>query len=183
PSPGAATWPRSTRPWATWGAAWPPGGRPGRRPSASGRLAGRPVWARGRRPGAAPARFGSARWLHWLELERAAEHYWPGRWDRAVQVADSATTEAGDGARHFLEGECRIWRGRIRLARGEVAAALEDVERAIELARESGDRQNLDPALAFGARALLVAGRPADAGKLLDELPATPGGGQLKPGG
>jgi len=129
----------------------------------------------------AAERFGSARWLHWLELERAAEHYWTGRWDRAVQVADSATTEAGDGARHFLEGECRIWRGRIRLARGEVAAALEDVERAIELARESGDRQNLDPALAFGARALLAAGSPAGAGKLLDELLATLGGGQLKP--
>jgi DNA-binding SARP family transcriptional activator len=129
----------------------------------------------------AAERFGSARWLHWLDLERAAEHYWGGRFDRAVEVADSATALASDGARHYMEGECRIWRGRVRLARGEVGAALEDGERALELARESGDRQNLDPALAFGARVLLAAGRLAEAGKLLDELLAALGGGLLKP--
>jgi hypothetical protein len=41
---------------------------------------------------------------------------------------------------------------------------------ALELAGESGDVQNLDPALTFGARALLAADRVADAGKLADEL-------------
>jgi tetratricopeptide (TPR) repeat protein len=129
----------------------------------------------------AAERFGSARWLHWLDLERAAEHYWSGRWDSAVQVADSATAQASNGARHYMEGECRIWRGRIRLARGGLDAALEDGARALELARESGDRQNLDPALAFGARVLLATGRVAEAGKLLDELLAALPGGLLKP--
>jgi hypothetical protein len=80
-----------------------------------------------------------------------------------------------------MERECRLWRGRIRLARGQLGGALEDARRALILARESGDRQNLDPALAFGTRVLLAAGREADAGKLLDELLATLGGGLLKP--
>jgi tetratricopeptide (TPR) repeat protein len=99
-----------------------------------------------------------------------AEHYWTGRWADAMRVADRVVAEAAGGARNYLECQCRVWRGRIRLARGEVAAAREDGERALDLARESGDPQNLDPALAFGARVLLAADRPAEAGKLVDEL-------------
>jgi hypothetical protein len=76
---------------------------------------------------------------------------------------------------------CRLWRGRIRLARGQLAGAREDATRALAMARESGDRLNLDPALAFKARVLLVTDQAADAGKLLDELLATLGGGLLKP--
>jgi DNA-binding SARP family transcriptional activator len=129
----------------------------------------------------AAERFGSARWLRWLELEGAAEHYWSGRWDEAVGIADSVAAGASDGAPHYMECECRIWRGRIRLARGQLADALQDGQRALELARESGDRQNLDPALAFGARVLLASDRVAEAGKLLDELLAALGGGLLKP--
>jgi DNA-binding SARP family transcriptional activator/tetratricopeptide (TPR) repeat protein len=129
----------------------------------------------------AAGRFGSARGLRWLELERAAEHYWSGRWDQAVRVADSVVAEAGDGAPHYMECECRIWRGRVRLARGQLDGALEDGERALELARQSGDRLNLDPALVFAARVLLAGDRVAEAGKLLDELLAGLGGGLLKP--
>jgi DNA-binding SARP family transcriptional activator len=129
----------------------------------------------------AAERFGSALRLRWLELERASEHYWSGRWDQAVRVADSVAPDGQDGAPHYMESECRLWRGRVRLARGQLDGALEDARRALALARESGDRLNLDPALTFGARALLAAGREADAGKLLDELLATLGGGLLKP--
>jgi DNA-binding SARP family transcriptional activator len=128
----------------------------------------------------AAERFGSARGLRWLELERTAESYWSGRWDQAVRIADSVTVQASGGATHIMESECRLWRGRIRLASGDVGGALEDGGRALELARESGDRLNLDPALAFGGRALLAVGREAEAGKLLDELLATLGGGLLK---
>jgi DNA-binding SARP family transcriptional activator/class 3 adenylate cyclase len=129
----------------------------------------------------AAERFGSARGLRWLELERTAECYWSGRWDQAVRIADSVTAEAGHGARHYMECECRLWRGRIRLARGQVVEALDDGERALELARESDDRLNLDPALAFGARVLLATDQVADAGKLLDELLAGICGALLKP--
>jgi DNA-binding SARP family transcriptional activator len=129
----------------------------------------------------AAERYGSALRLRWLELERASEHYWSGRWDQSVRVADSVAPDDQDGAPHYMESECRLWRGRVRLARGRLDGALEDARRALALARESGDRLNLDPALAFGARALLAAGQEADAGKLLDELLATVGGGLLKP--
>jgi len=129
----------------------------------------------------AAERYGSALRLRWLELDRASEHYWSGRWDQSVRVADSVAPDDQDGAPHYMESECRRWRGRVRLARGQLDGALEDARRALALARESGDRLNLDPALAFGARALLAAGQEVDAGKLLDELLATVGGGLLKP--
>jgi tetratricopeptide (TPR) repeat protein len=129
----------------------------------------------------AAERFGSAVRLRWLELERASEHYWSGRWDQAVRVADSVAPDGEDGAQHYMESECRLWRGRIRLARGQLVQALDDAGRAVALARATGDRLNIDPALAFGARVLLAAGREAEAGKLLDELLATLGGRLLKP--
>ena len=129
----------------------------------------------------AAEQFGSARGLRWLELERAAECYWSGRWDQAVRVADLVAPDGEEGAQHYMECLCRLWRGRIRLARGQLAGAREDAGRALTLARESGDRLNLDPALAFKARVLLVSDQAAEAGKLLDELLATLGGGLLKP--
>jgi DNA-binding SARP family transcriptional activator len=125
--------------------------------------------------------FGSARYLRWLELERVAEYYWTGRWDQAVRVADSVAPDSEGGAQHYMECLCRLWRGRVRLARGELRGAMEDAGRALALARESGDRLNLDPALAFKARVLLATDQTADAAKLVDELLATLGGGLLKP--
>ena len=56
-----------------------------------------------------------------------------------------------------------------------------DCQRALELARASNDPQNLDPALAFGARILLLAGRSAEAGRLIDELLEHLPGRLLKP--
>ncbi len=129
----------------------------------------------------AAERFGSVLRLRWLELERASEHFWSGRWDQAIRVADSVAPDGEDGAPHYMESECRLWRGRIRLARGQLGQALDDAGRAVALARDTGDRLNLDPALAFGARVLLAAGREAEAGKLLDELLATLGSRLLKP--
>ncbi|HEU4397487.1 MAG TPA: BTAD domain-containing putative transcriptional regulator [Actinomycetota bacterium] len=129
----------------------------------------------------AAERYGGGAELRFIELERVAEHYWTGRWSEATRVADTVASDAADGTPHYMECECRFWRGRIHLARGEVRAALEDGERALALAREAGDPQNLDPALAFGARLLLAADRPAEAGKLVDELLAGLAGRLLNP--
>jgi tetratricopeptide (TPR) repeat protein len=125
--------------------------------------------------------FGSALRLRWLEIERAGECYWTGRWDQAVRIADAIAPAGDDGAPHYLKAICNLWRGRIQLARGRLGKALDDAGRAVALARETGDRVNLDPALAFGARVLAAADQTADAGKLLDELLATMGGRLLKP--
>jgi class 3 adenylate cyclase/tetratricopeptide (TPR) repeat protein len=118
----------------------------------------------------AAERLGSPRWLRWLRLERTAEYYWIGKWDAAIQVADAVIAEAAGGNRHLLENDCHIWRGRIRLAKGEVDAALGDAQAALNLARESGDPQDLDPALAFTARALLTAGRTDEAEAHVSDL-------------
>jgi tetratricopeptide (TPR) repeat protein len=129
----------------------------------------------------AAERYGGVEDLRYIELELVAEHYWTGRWSEALRVAEMVVADAAGGARHYMECECRIWRGRIRLAKGELAAALEDCERALELGRESGDPQNIDPALAFAARVLLAVDRPAEAGKLVDELLAGLAGRLLNP--
>jgi len=126
-------------------------------------------------------RYGSARALRWFELERTAEHYWSGHWDQATAVAESVTAEASSGATHYLEGYCRIWHGRILLARGQLHDAFNQSERALDLARTSNDRQNLDPALAFRARMLLTTGHAAQAGQLIDELLEQLTGRLLKP--
>src|SRR6266700_1747905 len=121
-------------------------------------------------------RFGSLRWLRSMRLQRVAEYYWTGEWDDAVAVVDALVAEppAEGPARHYLEWECRLWRGRIRLARGQVAAALEDAEAALTLATVVADPQALNPTRTFRARALLAAGHHLEAGEaasgLLDGL-------------
>lgn len=110
-------------------------------------------------------RFGALRWLRAARLHRVAECYWTGEWDEAVAIVDALAAEprAEGQARHYLEWECLLWRGRIRLARGQVAAALEDAEAAYALAAEVADPQALNPTRCFLARALLAAGREDEA--------------------
>src|SRR6266545_4136483 len=108
--------------------------------------------------GEAAERFRSTRRQRSVALQRVAEHYWRGRWDEAVRVVDELVSSSRGGERHYLEWECRTWRGRIRLARGQLASALEDAAAALDLAREAADPQSRNPTLAFRARALLAAG-------------------------
>jgi class 3 adenylate cyclase len=126
-------------------------------------------------------RFGSLRRLRSVELQRVAERYWTGRWDEAVATVDALEAGAHGGERHYLEWECRLWRGRIRLARGDLAGAADDAERAHALARETADPQATGPATAFLARARLAGGRADLAARLADELLAGIGGSVLPP--
>ena len=123
-------------------------------------------------------RFGSRRWRRAIELQGVAERYWTGRWPEAVAIVDGLL--AGD-ERHYLEWECRLWRGRTRLAGGRVEEALADAEAAHRLAVEARDPQDLHPTRAFLARALLAAGRRAEAAEVADRLLAGLGGGVLGP--
>jgi class 3 adenylate cyclase/tetratricopeptide (TPR) repeat protein len=123
-------------------------------------------------------RFGSLRWRRTIELQRVAERYWAGRWEEGVAIVDALL--AG-GERHYLEWECRLWRGRISLARGRLQDAMADAEAALALASEAGDRQNLDPTRTFLARVLLAAGRLQEANGVAEELLAGLGGRVLGP--
>ncbi|HZD37374.1 MAG TPA: BTAD domain-containing putative transcriptional regulator, partial [Actinomycetes bacterium] len=115
-------------------------------------------------------RFNAPRWLRAIELSRVSERYWTGHWDEVVRQVDALVVEAAAGGGNTLECPCRIWRGRVRLARGQSAAALADSTAALDLARASGEPQDLDPALAFHARCLLAAGRREEAIELVEEL-------------
>jgi len=123
-------------------------------------------------------RFGSRRWRRAIELQRVAERYWTGRWPEVVAVVDALL--AGD-ERHYLEWECRLWRGRIRLAGGRLEEALADAEAAHALAVQARDPQDLHPTRAFLARALLAAGHRPEAAEVAGRLLAGLGGGVLGP--
>jgi class 3 adenylate cyclase/tetratricopeptide (TPR) repeat protein len=123
-------------------------------------------------------RFGSRRWRRAIELQRVAERYWTGRWAEAVAVVDALL--AG-GERHYLEWECRLWRGRIRLACGRAEDALADARAAHALAVRARDPQDLHPTRAFLARALLATGQRDEAAEVAGRLLAGLGGGVLGP--
>jgi class 3 adenylate cyclase len=131
--------------------------------------------------GEAAERFRSSRRQRSVALQRVAEHYWRGRWDEAVRVVDELVSSSRAGERHYLEWECRTWRGRIRLARGRLDAALEDSAAALALAREAADPQSRNPTLAFRARVLLAAGAADQAEVLAEELLAGVRGSLLGP--
>jgi class 3 adenylate cyclase/tetratricopeptide (TPR) repeat protein len=118
-------------------------------------------------------RFGLPIFLRWMGLETTAEQYWTGQWDEALHVLDPLVADwvaPEPWPQHYLESACRVRQGRIRLARGQLELALQDSALALELARESGDPQNLGPALAFRARALVEAGRRDEADARIKEV-------------
>jgi tetratricopeptide (TPR) repeat protein len=122
--------------------------------------------------------FGSRRGRRSIELQRVAERYWTGRWAEAVAVVDALLAGA---EHHYLEWECRLWRGRIHLAGGRLEEALADAEAAHALAVQARDPQDLQPTRAFLARTLLAAGRRDEAAEVAERLLAGLGGGVLGP--
>jgi ATP/maltotriose-dependent transcriptional regulator MalT len=115
-------------------------------------------------------RFGDSTWSVWLEIERLYEHYWRGDWDSALELADHLRARAERGQSRRLEIDALLVRGWIALARGDETPALEDAGRALALAREAGDPQNLYPAFALLARTLATVGRHAEAEEHAEEL-------------
>jgi class 3 adenylate cyclase/tetratricopeptide (TPR) repeat protein len=115
-------------------------------------------------------RYGDAAWTDWLEAERVYQHYWAGEWKEAEELAERLLGKAKDGASGRLELDGSLVSGWIALARGDVDAAVANADRADAFSRHADDPQNLYPALAFRARALLAAGRKDDASQSLDVL-------------
>jgi tetratricopeptide (TPR) repeat protein len=115
-------------------------------------------------------RYGDAAWTDWLEAERVYQHYWAGEWDDAQKLADRLLGKVRDGATGRLELDGSLVSGWIALARGDVDAAVVNADRAHAFSRIADDPQNLYPALAFRARALLAAGRRAEGAQNVEEL-------------
>jgi class 3 adenylate cyclase/tetratricopeptide (TPR) repeat protein len=122
-----------------------------------------PVYELGR---AAAARFGDARGVHWLAVERPYELYWRGAWEEALAAAGSAMAEPDSGYGEHSARSVRAW---IRLARGDHAGALEDSVWALDFARRAEDVPALCQGLALRARVLAEAGNMDEAAAIADD--------------
>jgi class 3 adenylate cyclase/tetratricopeptide (TPR) repeat protein len=71
-----------------------------------------------------------------------------GEWDEALARADEFIAECEAGSPHREESEVRILRGAIRLGRDDEEGAMDEAARAVVLARDVADLQNLIGTLA-----------------------------------
>ena len=119
----------------------------------------------------AATRFGIRVQIRRFRAEQAADLYFSGDWDAALERLDEYLGAIETGLPHRGVGEARLHRGRIRLARGE-DGALADACAALEFARSTDEPFDLFPALSFRARVAATRGDDADAfvAELLERL-------------
>lgn len=86
-------------------------------------------------------RFGNAAGLRWSQGERVVMALLYGRWDEALELADSFIAGCEAGSPHYLEASVRGERALILLGRDDAEEALAEYEHAIALARDAGDPQ------------------------------------------
>jgi len=101
-------------------------------------------------------RFGDASGARWLRAQCASSAVALGRWDEALEALDAFIAECEAGSPHYLESATRASRARIRKGRGDIDGALADWRRALALARDAGDPQEVLPQLG-GAVAMFAA--------------------------
>ena len=99
--------------------------------------------------------------------------YYAADWDEALSLADQAIPAFEAESADYLEFAHRMTRSWIRLARGELASALADAERALAIARTSGDWQILYPALACLARVRVASSDESGAAARIVEVLAS----------
>jgi tetratricopeptide (TPR) repeat protein len=107
-------------------------------------------------------RFGDASGVRWLRAQQASFALFLGRWDDALREIEEFIAECEAGSPHYLEGSLRWQRACIREGRGDAEGALADNRRAVALARDTNDPQELLPALGAATTAFETHG-------LLDE--------------
>jgi tetratricopeptide (TPR) repeat protein len=94
-------------------------------------------------------RFGDASGVRWLRAQQASSAVVLGRWDDALREIEGFIAECEAGSPSYMEAGMRRERGRIREGRGDAEGALADYRRAVALARDANDPQQLLPE--FGA--------------------------------
>jgi tetratricopeptide (TPR) repeat protein len=107
--------------------------------------------------------------LRWIEGEEILHLDLIGKWNDVVRRAERFMSSLGHG-RHYLVGACNLLLANAWVALGDLPGALSSSERALELARQVKDPQQLHPALLARARTLLATDRRRESGELLDEL-------------
>jgi predicted ATPase/class 3 adenylate cyclase len=115
-------------------------------------------------------RLGDAEGLRFAHVIVALYFLGGGQWDDALRLANAFIAECEAGNPHYGESWARVVRAAIALARGETEAVLDDVRKALAVARQAKDPQNLFDSLAFAARAYTELGRPDEAQEVVDEL-------------
>jgi class 3 adenylate cyclase/tetratricopeptide (TPR) repeat protein len=114
--------------------------------------------------------YGGASDVRWQRGQQAGTAYVLGRWDEAVELTERFIAECEAGSPHYLEGSRLENRAEMRLARGDVDGALADFRRALALAREAGDPQELMPRLGTTVLAFETHGLSDEARPLAVEL-------------
>ena len=97
-----------------------------------------------------------------------AGRYSLGNWDDALVLADELLS-APDGF-HYLDSLALDIMSRILEARGDVATARTDIERAVAIARETGEAQAIWPTITNAARHALRHDRREEADHLMREV-------------
>jgi class 3 adenylate cyclase len=113
--------------------------------------------------------YGYTSGLFWIDADDSINEFVLGRWERALELAESVIVADLSGERHVLTANCYLVRGYIRHARG-VPGASEDLGRAAEYARQVGDLQFLAPALCAHARLIALEGDRAGARRVVEEV-------------
>ncbi len=116
------------------------------------------------------ARFGLDAYVRWVRGDRAADELVLGHWDASLAAAEAFIAEVEAGSPHYAATASYAARASIRLGRGNDAGARADAERALEVARHSGDRQNLYPWLSTAAHIFDELGDRPRAFALADEF-------------
>jgi class 3 adenylate cyclase/tetratricopeptide (TPR) repeat protein len=120
-------------------------------------------------------RFGDASGTRWLRGQCATSTMALGSWDEALGALDEFIAECEAGSPHYLEGATRASRARIREGRGDIGGALADWRRALAVARDAGDPQELLPQLGGAVAAFATHGPLEETQSLAKELVALAG--------
>jgi class 3 adenylate cyclase len=105
----------------------------------------------------------------WLHAELALDAYRLGDWQEALELVERVIADA-QRLPHYMEGAALAVRGLIRAARGDADGARADTLRSLEMARETGEPQAVEPTLAGAAYVLSQLGSTDEARSLLAEL-------------
>jgi tetratricopeptide (TPR) repeat protein len=115
-------------------------------------------------------RVGMVTGVAWLEAQAAAAAYLTGDWARSERLYAKFLAVVEQTKTHALEAWARAVGAMLAEARGDPVGASALWERALELAREMKDPQQIGPVLSGRARFLLSEGRVEEATAHVDEV-------------